>query len=81
MALKELPIPELVKSWFRIVTFISLVQSAKQESFEYLHSGIRYVCYVDIYNEKVKQYLTAGSDFDNEEDLIEAFLSTTEDEV
>lgn len=24
----------------------------EQESFEYLHSGIRYVCYVDIYNEK-----------------------------
>ena len=36
---------------------------------------------LDIYNEKVKQYLAAGSDFNNEEDLIEAFLSTTEDEV
>ena len=36
---------------------------------------------LDIYNDKVKQHLAAGSDFNNEEDLIKAFLSTTEDEV
>lgn len=36
---------------------------------------------LDIYNSKVKQRLAAGSDFTNNEDLIKAFLATTEDEV
>ena len=36
---------------------------------------------LDIYNNKVKQHLAAGSDFTNNEDLIKAFLATTEDEV
>ena len=36
---------------------------------------------LEIYNNKVKQRLVAGSDFTNNEDLIKAFLTTTEDEV
>ena len=36
---------------------------------------------LEIYNNKVKQRLAAGSDFTNNEDLIKAFLATTEDEV
>lgn len=36
---------------------------------------------LDIYNAKVKQRLAAGGGFANNEDLIKAFLSTTEDEV
>jgi len=36
---------------------------------------------LEIYNNKVKQHLAAGSDFTNNEDLIKAFLATTEDEV
>ena len=34
-----------------------------------------------IYNNKVKQHLAAGSEFTNNEDLIKAFLATTEDEA
>ena len=36
---------------------------------------------LEIYNNKVKQHLAAGSNFTNNEDLIKAFLATTEDEV
>ncbi len=36
---------------------------------------------LDIYNDKVKKHLLAGSDFTNNEDLIKAFLATKEDEV
>lgn len=36
---------------------------------------------LEIYNNKVKQHLAAGSDFTNNEDLIRAFLATIEDEV
>lgn len=36
---------------------------------------------LEIYYEKVKQRLFAGSDFTNNEDLIKAFLETLEDEV
>ena len=34
---------------------------------------------LQIYDNKVKQRLTAGRDFTNNEDLIKAFLATTED--
>ena len=34
-----------------------------------------------VYNDKVKQHLVAGADFTNDDDLIKAFLSTTENEV
>ncbi len=36
---------------------------------------------LEIYNSKVKRHLPAGPDFTDNEDLIRAFLATTEDEV
>lgn len=36
---------------------------------------------LELYNDKVKNRLTNGKDFDNKEDLIKAFLKTTENDV
>ena len=36
---------------------------------------------LDIYNNKVRDYLINGRDFTNDDDLIKAFLETLEDEI